>query len=78
MLLAAIVFGGFLISPNELIVPVRVISYLVPLTYAGTALREIMLRGVALEWWQVLGPIALSILFYALAARGLRRELAAV
>ncbi len=45
ILLASLFLGGFLRSLEAIIPPVRVVSYLLPATYEGQILQELMLRG---------------------------------
>jgi ABC-type multidrug transport system permease subunit len=45
VLLLAVFFGGLFVPVESLIMPVRVVSWIVPVTHAGGALRAVMLRG---------------------------------
>jgi ABC-2 type transport system permease protein len=46
VLIASVFFSGFMIFLDAIEWPVRAVSYLLPTTYAIDALRDIMLRGV--------------------------------
>lgn len=46
ILLASLFLGGFIRSLDAIILPVRVFSYLLPATYGGQILQDIMLRGL--------------------------------
>jgi ABC-2 type transport system permease protein len=45
VLLLAVFFGGLFVPVESLLMPVRVVSWVVPVTHAGAALRAVMLRG---------------------------------
>ncbi len=69
-LLASMFFSGFVLDVNDLVVPVRWVSYLLPATYGISMLRDVMLRGVSPEPADVIGVGAL-VLVYGLLAVGL-------
>ncbi|MGD9894732.1 MAG: ABC transporter permease [Dehalococcoidia bacterium] len=45
VLLLAVFFGGLFVPVESLMMPVRAVSWIVPVTHAGAALRAVMLRG---------------------------------
>lgn len=57
VLLASVFFGGFFLGLESLAPYVRVISYLLPVTYGIKALQAVMLRGEQPALW-VLGALA--------------------
>jgi ABC-type multidrug transport system permease subunit len=59
-LLFAVFFGGLFVPVTSVALPVRAVSYVVPVTYAGAALRTVMLRGdvIPLEAMAVLTLMA--------------------
>lgn len=61
MLLLSVFFGGFFLPLENFWLPVRVISFMLPLTPGILGLQDIMLRGLApaLWIWLLLGGIAL-------------------
>lgn len=61
MLLLSIFFGGFFLPLENFWAPIRIISYLLPLTHGILGLQDIMLRGIepTLWVWLALGGIAL-------------------
>jgi ABC-2 type transport system permease protein len=76
VLLASIFFGGFFLPLANLWTPVRAISYLLPVTFGASTLRDVLLLGVAPTPVQLLAPLVLGLALYVLAARSLSRELA--
>lgn len=75
VLLTSVFFSGFFLRLDQLYPWVRVVSYALPITYGAIDLREIMLRGVRPELLMLVGPLALGIVFYAIAGIGLRRQM---
>ena len=76
-----IIFPTFLLS--GIFVPVESLpgwlspfSWLIPPTYAVTALRDIMLRGWGLEhvWWQLGALVGFGLLFLSVAAMKIERQ----
>lgn len=74
-LLAGLFFSGFILPLSGLDYPVRVISWLLPVTYGIETLQDVMLRGEAPNPAYVLGLAALVAGYGALAVAGLRRRL---
>jgi ABC-2 type transport system permease protein len=74
--LGSTIFGDFFLPIEQLWPPVRVVSYLFPVTFATMGLRDVMLRGVAPSLVALAGPLLLGLVSYGLAARSIRREMA--
>jgi ABC-2 type transport system permease protein len=74
-LLAGLFFSGFILPLSGLEYPVRVIAYLMPVTYGIDTLQSIMLRGEPPQLSMVAGLGALVGGYGALAVAGLRRRL---
>ncbi|MFP5488561.1 MAG: ABC transporter permease [Acidimicrobiia bacterium] len=74
-LLAGLFFGGFALPLESLDYPVRLISWLLPVTYGITSMQDIMLRGLAPDTPTVVGLAALVAGYGLLAVVGLRRRL---
>jgi ABC-type polysaccharide/polyol phosphate export permease len=68
-------FGGFILALEGLAYPVRVISWLLPVTYAIEAFQDVMLRGEAPDLQTVLGATAITVGYGAIAVVALRRLL---
>ena len=75
VLLAGLFFSGFMLPIDGLSYPVRIISWLLPVTYGIASLQDVMLRGLAPDTWVVVGLAALVIGYGAIAIVGLRRQL---
>ncbi len=75
VLLTSVFFGGFIL-PTKLLFPwIRVITFLLPVSYGAGNLRDLMLLGATPSWPMLLGPLALGLVFYGLAMFGLRRQM---
>jgi ABC-2 type transport system permease protein len=74
-LLAGLFFSGFILPLSGLEYPVRVLAYLLPVTYGIDTLQSIMLRGESPELPMVAGLAALVLGYGVLAVAGLRRRL---
>jgi ABC-2 type transport system permease protein len=74
-LLAGLFFSGFILPIDGLRYPVRIVSWLLPVTYGIRALQDIMLRGTMPPTGMLLGLGALVVGYGALAIGGLRRRL---
>jgi ABC-2 type transport system permease protein len=74
-LLAGLFFSGFILPLSGLEYPVRVIAYLLPVTYGIDTLQSIMLRGESPQLSMVAGLGALVAGYGTLAVAGLRRRL---
>lgn len=75
VLLAGLFFSGFMLPIDGLSYPVRIISWLLPVTYGIAALQDVMLRGLAPDTWVVVGLAALVVGYGTIAILGLQRQL---
>ena len=66
-LLGGMFFGGFLITLDAFRMPFRLVSYLLPVTYAIRWFQNVMLRGLAPETGDVVG-LAVATVVYGAAA----------
>ena len=67
VLLASIFFSGFFIALHRLIPSVRVVSWMLPATYATTMLQDVMLRGSAPNPLLFVGLLTLGLILFAFA-----------
>lgn len=74
-LLAGLFFSGFLLPISGLGYPVKVISWLLPVTYGINSFQEVMLRGNKPDLWMLAGLGGLVVLYGSIAVYGLRRQL---
>jgi ABC-2 type transport system permease protein len=74
-LLAGLFFSGFVLPLAQLTYPVKIVSWLLPVTYGIQSLQDVMLRGVAPDQMMVLGLGALIVGYGTIAIVGLRRRL---
>ncbi len=75
LLLGSVFFSGFFLDLRNLSEPVRVVSYLLPATYAIQLLQDIMLRGNALDPLMFIGLLGIGILMFFIAWNMLYRRL---
>jgi len=73
--LGSTIFGDFFLPIEQIWEPVRTISYLFPMTYANSGLRDVMLRGTPPNTVALVGPLLLGIVTYGLASLAIRREM---
>lgn len=76
-LLATLFFSGFVLPVEDLSPPVRIISYLLPVTYGIRALHEVMFRGTLPETIDILALFGLAIVYGSIAAAAFRSHLKA-
>lgn len=74
-LLAGLFFSGFILPIAGLSYPVKIISWLLPVTYGITMLQDIMLRGLDPDPNMLLALGGLVVAYGAIAIIGLRRRL---
>jgi ABC-2 type transport system permease protein len=74
-LLGGLFFSGFILPVDGLSYPVRIVSWLLPVTYGIDALQDIMLRGVEPSTSTLAGLGALVAVYGVLAVLALRRRL---
>jgi ABC-2 type transport system permease protein len=75
-LLGGLFFSGFLLPVDDLAYPVRLVSWLLPVTYGIDAMQDIILRGVAPAHTTLIGLAVLVVAYGGLAVLALRRRLA--
>lgn len=75
VLLAGLFFSGFILPVDGLNYPVRIVSWLLPVTYGISALQDVMLRGIAPSRSILIGLTALVLGYGLFAVVGLRRQL---
>jgi len=76
VLLTSVFFSGFLLSLNLLAQPVRLVSWLVPATYAIKLLQDVMLRGTLSEPLLVVVLYAGGLVLFLISWRMLRGQMA--
>lgn len=74
-LLAGLFFSGFLLPISGLGYPVKVVSWLLPVTYGINSLQEVMLRGNEPDMMMLVGLGGLVVLYGSIAVFGLHRQL---
>jgi ABC-2 type transport system permease protein len=74
LLLTAVFFSGFFLPLDNLWEPIRVVSYLLPVTYGIEGLQEVMLRGASPAPWLVGGPAAIALLTTVIAGLALQLQ----
>lgn len=67
-LLAGLFFGGFLLDLDAIRYPVRLVSFIMPVTYATRLFRDVMLRGVDPALLDLVGLVAITAIM-AVSAR---------
>ena len=74
-LLAGLFFSGFILGLDELAYPVKLLSWLLPVTYGIQGLQAVMLRGRAPDVEVLAGLGALVVGYGTIAAIALARRL---
>lgn len=77
VLLAGLFFSGFILPIDGLAAPVRIISWMLPVTYGIASFQDVMLRGLPPDTSVIFGLSALVVGYGAIAILGLRRQLSA-
>ena len=77
VLLAGLFFSGFILPIDGLSPPVRIVSWLLPVTYGIASFQDVMLRGLPPDDSVVIGLSLLVVGYGAIAVLGLRRQLTA-
>jgi ABC-2 type transport system permease protein len=75
VLLGSVFFSGFFLDLRYLWEPVRVVSWLLPATYAINLLQSIMLRGASLNPMLYFALLGMGVLLFIFAWLLLRRRL---
>lgn len=73
-LLLAVFFGGLFVPVESLEMPVRAVSWIVPVTHAGAALRAVMLRGGSIPLEAIWSLLLMAAVFIPLAYLLTRRS----
>lgn len=76
LLLASLFFSGFFLSVGQMEGVARAIGWLLPVTYGMRLLRDVMLRGAALDREVVLGLAGYGVAMFGLALFATNRRLA--
>ncbi len=76
ILLASVFFSGFMMSLDNFLPPVKIISWLLPTTYGTVLLRDIALRGIDPDWAQLGGLFAIGLFLMLLSWRLMRHLIA--
>ncbi len=76
VLLTSVFFGGFVLALSMIWGPARVISYLLPATYATILLRDVMLQGLAPSPLLIDGLVVIGVVLCLAAWLMLRRIIA--
>ena len=74
-LLAALFFGGFFLDLDAFSYPVKLLSWVLPVSYGIRLLRDVMLRGAAPSPYDLIGLAATTFAFGLAAWYLLRRQL---
>jgi ABC-2 type transport system permease protein len=74
-LLAALFFGGFFLDLEAFDYPVKLLSWVIPVTYATRLMRDVLLRGVDPNVFDLVGLAATTVGFAAAAGWLLYRQL---
>ncbi|HMR62982.1 MAG TPA: ABC transporter permease [Anaerolineae bacterium] len=75
VLLTSVFFSGFLLGLNTLWLPVQTISYSLPATYGILLLRDIMLRGLPLDWNIFIPLVSMGLILFLVAWLLLERSM---
>lgn len=75
-LLMSVFFSGFLLDLRYFIVPVRVISYFIPVTYGINMLQGIMLRGNGIDPLLFTGLVCIGVVLFVITWLLMRRQMA--
>ncbi len=75
-LLAGMFFGGFFLSLDSFRFPIRLISWILPVTYGIRWLQDVMLRGDTPAIADLVGLVSLSLVYGAVAWAAFGRQLA--
>jgi ABC-2 type transport system permease protein len=76
VLLSSVFFSGFMLSLDNLMQPVRLVSWLLPATYGINLLQNIMLRGYFLQPYLIAILTGIGVVLFFLAWLMLGRKLA--
>ena len=74
-LLAGLFFSGFILDLDRLIYPVKILSWLLPVTYGISMLQDVMLRGLDPSLTDLAGVSALTVGYGGAAILLLRHQM---
>jgi ABC-2 type transport system permease protein len=74
ILIASVFFSGFLVALDTIQWPVRIVSYLLPATYAIRTLDDVMLRGILHTPFDLGILAAFAVFFFGASVLLFRRE----
>ncbi len=74
VLLASMFFSGFVLPISALVWPIRVVSYLLPVTYGIITLQDVMLRGMAPSVPYLLALLGQGIILFIISLLIFRRQ----
>ncbi len=74
-LLAGLFFGGFFLDLDAFSYPVKLLSWLLPVSYGTRLFRDVMLRGVDPSFYDLIGLASTTVAFGAAALFLMRRQL---
>jgi ABC-2 type transport system permease protein len=68
--------GGLFFPVNSLPVVLKQIAYIMPVTYADFALKDVMIKGFSIGdiWWELMFLVGFAVLMVVAAALSLRQE----
>jgi ABC-2 type transport system permease protein len=75
LLLASMFFSGFVFALVQILVPVRYIGYLLPVTYGIISLQDIMLKGVPPPWYYLAALGGMGVLLFVFSWWRYRRSM---
>ena len=75
LLLASVFFSGFVLPIEEFTAPVRVASYLLPVTHGIRLIQDVMLRGWTNEGWEMVALAVIAVVLLIATWLGLRRSM---
>ena len=74
LLLSAVFFSGFFLPLDNLLVPVRFVAYILPVTYGISGFQEVMLRGSTPPDWIIIGPATIALTTTIVTSLALRLQ----
>ncbi len=75
VLLASMFFSGFVFPLMQILIPVRYIGYLLPVTYSITNLQNVMLKGIPPPWYYLAALGAMGVLLFVFSWWRYRRSM---
>jgi ABC-2 type transport system permease protein len=75
LLLASVFFSGFVLPIEEFTPPVRIASYLLPVTHGIRLIQDVMLRGWTNEAWEMVALVIIAAVLFVVTWLRLRRSM---